>query len=180
MVEPKDPEALFEILQPRGGKSNVPEYETIFQAWAWFCISTYIKYGGYREWLDLSNSAADSTRQLYEHPYTVHTEILKTQGNIIAIDRHMKDIALTTDSTADSTAVQELTVAIDGLEQDIFAAFDLLYERFRGDQALLDSALQAVRDWKVVRDEILHLENAGLKEQADALQKSAGGQSRFS
>ncbi len=87
----------------------------------------------------------------------------------------MKDIALTTDSTADSTAVQELTVAIDGLEQDIFAAFDLLYERFRGDQALLDSALQAVRDWKVVRDEILHLENAGLKEQADALQKSAGG-----
>ncbi len=93
----------------------------------------------------------------------------------------MKDIALTTDSTADSTAVQELTVAIDGLEQDIFAAFDLLYERFRGgDQALLDSALQAVRDWKVVRDEILHLENAGLKEQADALQKSAGGQSRFS
>ncbi len=118
------------------------------------------------------NSAADSTRQLYEHPYTVHTEILKTQGNIIAIDRHMKDIALTTDSTA----VQELIVAIDGLEQDIFAAFDLLYERFRGDQALLDSALQAVRDWKVVRDEILHLENAGLKEQADALQKSAGAE----
>lgn len=118
------------------------------------------------------NRAADSTRQLYDHPYTVHTEILKIQGNIVAIDRHMKDIALTNDQKA----VQSWIAKIDELEADVFEAFDLLYDRFRGDPLLLDDALRAVQDWRAVRDEILRLENADLKVQASEVRRGPGAE----
>lgn len=116
------------------------------------------------------NRVADSTHGLYDHPYTVHTEILNIKANIIAMDRHMKDIALT-----DNLGQRQLWIArIDELEEAAFESFDVLYNRFQGDPAILDNAKQAVLAWQDIRGEILHLENSGNLAQAAGLRRGQG------
>ncbi len=122
------------------------------------------------------NRLAGFTRQLYDHPYTVHTESLRIQRNIIAIDRQMKDIAL----ADDGVEIQNWVAEIKRLEAETLEAFDLLYERFRGDPEILDNALQALQAWQPIRDEILSLKEAGLKAQAaEVLKGSGAGQFRL-
>ncbi len=117
------------------------------------------------------NRVAGSTRQLYDHPYTVHTEILRIQRNVTAIDRHMKDIAL----ADDEGEIQNWVAEINQLETETLEAFDILYDRFRGDPEILDNALRALEAWQPIREEILGLEEAGLKAQAAELRGEAAG-----
>ncbi len=108
------------------------------------------------------NQIADGTQRMINHPYTVHTEILRAQRNIIAIGREMKDVVINTDRLALENNIK----TIDELEKVALEAFDLLYERFLGERAMIERAHQAVIDWKPIRDEAINLQLAG--RQADA------------
>ena len=103
------------------------------------------------------NRIGDSTRMMYDHPYTVHTEILQVQRNIINIDRELGYL-LTED---DRQVIQARSRNIDELEQEALDAFDLLYERFLGDARLLDKVNEALVVWKPIRDEVLRLKLSG-------------------
>ena len=96
---------------------------------------------------------ANSTKELFEYPYTVHTEILEVQRNVIDMDREVVKILL----AADPVAQQEYADFINELERETLEAFDSLYERFLDDHILLDGALQAITDWKPIRDEVIRL-----------------------
>lgn len=98
-----------------------------------------------------------STQNLYEHPYVISTSILAVKGDVIAIDREMKEVIKSTNRQT----IAEHAEVIDELEEDILVNFELLYDRFLGDEAILDSTLAAITDWKPIRDEIVRLQRTG-------------------
>ncbi|NLK08495.1 MAG: hypothetical protein GX316_07335, partial [Firmicutes bacterium] len=74
------------------------------------------------------DDVASDTYRLIDHPYTVHTEILKVQRDVIAIEREMHEIMGSTDRKGIENSIKNINT----LEQGIFKSFDLLYERFLG------------------------------------------------
>lgn len=99
---------------------------------------------------------ADTTEDMFNHPYTAHTTALSIQSNIIAMSRETKDYVLATDSAARSQSVKRL----EELEKQILQEFDALYDSFMGDPALIDDALQAFKDWGPIRQELSGIQNS--------------------
>lgn len=93
---------------------------------------------------------SNTTTLMYDHPYTVHTEILRARGNIIAMSKEME----TGNVGMDEAKIEK----IDRLEGEVFESFIVLYNSFRGDPDILDDALNAFMDWKPIRDEIIGLQ----------------------
>lgn len=118
------------------------------------------------------NKIAASTNLMFEHPYTVHTEILRVQRNVMAMGREMKDVLLLTDRQA----LQNKMDILDELEQVALEAFDTLYEKFLGDIALLDNAQNALLDWKPIRDEVIRLQMEDKPQEARAITEGKGAQ----
>lgn len=100
---------------------------------------------------------AATTEDLLNHPYTVSTSILAIKGNVIAIDREMKEVIRVTNRET----IRGHGEVIDALEEEVIEAFDLVYERFLGDQAILDATVEAIQEWKPIRDEIIRLQRTG-------------------
>lgn len=100
---------------------------------------------------------ASSTLDLYDHPYMVSTSVLAMKGNVIAIDREMKEIIRATNRDT----ILKYGEQINEFEQDILKSIELVYERFLGDHALIDAVLEAITDWKPIRDEIIRLQRVG-------------------
>lgn len=96
---------------------------------------------------------ADSTKGLFEEPYTIHTEILRIQRNIIDMDRELVKILL----AADPAVQQEYAHVIAALERETLEAFTVLSERFTGDMILLEQAQTAILEWRTIRDEVIRL-----------------------
>lgn len=105
---------------------------------------------------------ADTTEDMFNHPYTAHTTALSIQSNIIAMSRETKDYVLATDSAARSQSVKRL----EELEKQILQEFDALYDSFMGDPALIDDALQAFKDWGPIRQEVIRYTELGQAELA--------------
>lgn len=100
---------------------------------------------------------AGNTEDLLNHPYTVSTSILSIKSNIIAIDREMKEVIRVTNRET----IREHGEVIDALEEDIMESFELIYERFLGDEAILDATVEAILEWKPIRDEIIRFQRSG-------------------
>lgn len=98
-----------------------------------------------------------STQNLYNHPYAVNTSVLTIKADVIAIDREMKEIIKATSRDVIASHGE----VINALEAEIHENFELLSERFLGDQEILDSAFEAIVNWKPLRDEIIRLQRVG-------------------
>lgn len=109
------------------------------------------------------NQMADSTKLMYDQPYAVHTSILRVQRNITAIGREMKDVLM----ISDSSALEANEANITELENEVYSEFEILYDRFKGDHAILDSALEAFQAWQPVREDIVRLMRLGIIMQAN-------------
>lgn len=93
---------------------------------------------------DLSNT----TDQLYLHPFTVSTAVLRIDGNIARIHGAMRDAA----SAMSDSEAQAATTAIDSYEAQVLDDFKRVEERFLGDKSRVLEARQLMLDWKALRD----------------------------
>ena len=100
---------------------------------------------------------AQSTERLFYEPYTIHTAALGIQRNIIAMDREMKEIIRITGRDL----IAQHGEVIDAYQLEIDEQFELLYDRFSGDTLLVDETLDAINEWKPIRDEIIRLQRLG-------------------
>ena len=116
------------------------------------------------------HSLWQSTANLYDHPFTVSNAVRDIRSNIIAMHREMKDIALakTTDQIHRSSA------KVDVLEKDVLSLFDVVSERFLGDIGHVNETHQSFIDWKVIRDEVIALQQAGERLKAAEITKGKG------
>jgi len=82
----------------------------------------------------------------------------------------MKDVAL-----AESIEeVNKSAKVVDSLEQATFDSFNIIFERFLGDQRDVKSAHQAFSAWKIIRDEVIQLSLNSEKNRAAEITKGKG------
>ena len=117
-----------------------------------------------------ARTIADFTTLLYRHPYTVSTATLRIQGNITAMHRLMKDVAL-----AENIRELESTIRnVNAYEADVFSDFDLVAERFLGDKAEVEALSEKFAGWRAIREEVIALTSEGRNEEAAAITKQKG------
>ncbi|WP_281301088.1 MULTISPECIES: methyl-accepting chemotaxis protein [unclassified Iodidimonas] len=115
---------------------------------------------------------SDLTSRLHRHPYTVSNAVRDIRGNILAIHRDMKDIALTDDQGAVNAGI----LSIGAFEKEVEAEFRLVEERFLGDQALIRQAYKSFQDWHPIRNDMIALIEAGDRASAAAITSERGKQ----
>lgn len=115
-------------------------------------------------------SLAELTTKMYLHPLTVSNAIREIETKIAEMHRSMKDVAL-----AENTASLEAAVkAVDTGEQEVYETFDIIKERFLGDQKDVDDLIQTFDQWKPIRDEVIRLMKNGEKAEAAAITSGKG------
>jgi signal transduction histidine kinase/CheY-like chemotaxis protein len=101
----------------------------------------------------LTNTLAELTSKMYQHPFTVSNAALKVNTDITEMRKHMLIIALTRN-------VQELEHAVSLVnehEKKVYDNFDIIMERFLGDKNKIINARKNFSDWKAVREDIYKL-----------------------
>jgi methyl-accepting chemotaxis protein len=82
----------------------------------------------------------------------------------------MKDVAL----AADAAGIDAAAATVDQYEHDVFKEFDIIAERFLGDQQQVKDVRKNFADWKIIRDEVIALMRAGNQRQAADITKGKG------
>lgn len=113
---------------------------------------------------------ADLTEKLYRHPYAVSTSVRDIKSGIIAMHRSMKDVALAPDVEGINYAVN----MVKSYENDIYAQFDLLSERFLGDPKTITNAKELFEDWEPIREEVIDHMRKGDREAAANVTRTKG------
>lgn len=115
-------------------------------------------------------SMSGITSQLYRHPFTVATEVLKANADIMAIDRSMKDVVL----AEDEDSLQQAIDLVNSYENSVYQSFDLVKERFLGDSAQLERVLETIRSWRPIRQEVINLVGTDRRQEALAITHGKG------
>jgi len=120
--------------------------------------------------LQESKEIAQFTNKMYRHPLAVSNAVLQANADIIAMHRHMKDVAL----AENDAQLDQAIVLVDTFEQDVYRQFELVRERFLGQQAKIGDAYKAFVDWKSIRAEVIQLQRSGKRLEAAAITKGKG------
>jgi len=110
------------------------------------------------------------TETLYNHPLMVRRAIDKLHVDIITIQRDMRDLFLADDEKKAASGVNRIDVA----EADASAQLDILYSRFLGPRADVDSVKQAFVIWNSMCDESIRLFRQGRTKEAVERSKNSG------
>ena len=89
--------------------------------------------------LNSMTTLSDLTTRLYRHPFAVSNAALAANAEIVGMHRSMKDVALATRRFA---GINRASAAVDAHEAAVFAQFEIIRERFLGDQSMVDAALR--------------------------------------
>jgi len=116
------------------------------------------------------NSVAVLTEELYDRPVTAWAAVLRINKDIISMHRSMKDVAL---STSAAEITKHVTL-VDEAEVKVLADFRLVRDRFAGDPALVEDALQSFLSWRPIRDEVIKMSLAGRQQEAAIVTQTAG------
>jgi len=124
--------------------------------------------------LNQSNILAELTDKMHKHPFTVSNTVRQVNIYILEMRSNLKDIILKKTEEIDSE-VQE----IDVLETQVQKSFEVLKERFLGDQQQIDRLIELFTEWQPIRDKIIRLKKAGQQEQAETLVMSGEGYQHY-
>lgn len=117
-----------------------------------------------------TQSLADLTTSLYEHPLAVSNAVLEANSDIISMHRHMKDVALARNS-------RELERAVARVREDethAYQHFKVIMDRFLGEKSRIVTAKKAFADWAFIRSEVIRLTRQKKYAEAAALTKGRG------
>ena len=113
---------------------------------------------------------ADLTYKMHRHPLTVSNSVLEVNATIVAMHRHMKDVVLANNEKELERAV----AAVNADEAKIYKLFDIIGERYLGDQETIQAALSSFQNWKPIRQSVIdHMRN-GDRHMAAGITKGIG------
>ena len=115
---------------------------------------------------------AGLTTKIYNHPLQVTRAVLSADTGIVKIHRSMKDVALSANMSELDTAIAK----VDGHERSIYQQLAIVERWVLGDEgaALNAEATRLFREWKPIRDEVIHLTRARDRARAAAIAKVKG------
>lgn len=104
------------------------------------------------------------TRTIYNHPLVVSNAALQSNVSITKIHRNMKDVVLFEDSGRIQLSIDKVNYE----EQQVYLHLDIVKNSILGDQGkiLENKARILFRNWKSIRDEVIHLVGSGERERA--------------
>lgn len=114
------------------------------------------------------NTLAGLNDRLYRHPLAVTNAVLEAKTAVTAMQRDLRNMALTDSAAEIEAAVAEL----DTLEHEVDGRLDVAAERFLGDGALIDDIRRSFAAWKPIRDQIIAMARAGQNDDAAGLMTS--------
>ena len=118
---------------------------------------------------------SDSTKNLYEHPYTVISSTKTIQSNLASMSRSMKDVLLSKCEEDIQSALREIEIS----ETIILKEFDVISDRFLGDKEQVKAFYNSFIDSKATREKVLLLKKSGKLDQAAAVMKSESHYNRL-
>ena len=110
------------------------------------------------------------TQKLYDHPFAVSNAVLEIEKDIVAMHLSMKDIAL----AKSNEEIDKVYSTIDKYEKEIMKDFELIKERFLGEKYYWEEAMQAIVDWRSIRESAVRDMKAGNFEQATLTTETTG------
>jgi methyl-accepting chemotaxis protein len=131
-------------------------------------IAMSVAFGVYA--LQTVAGTADFTRKLYHHPYAVSVASLQLNGDMIAINRSMKDVLL----AKNGEQIDKAVAAVNASDADAVAQLKILRERFQGDATIVNELEKTVLDWRPVREQVIALVRDNKKEAAVEVVASKG------
>lgn len=127
----------------------------IFGAGFGLIILGIIAFGAFS--FNQAQTLSNLTEKLFRHPYTVSVAVRDIELGIASIHLSMRNVML----AESPDEIQKGVVAVDAYEADTLKQFDILRERFLGDQAMVEDVYTLMAGWKVLRDELIGLKREG-------------------
>ncbi|MBF0379091.1 MAG: methyl-accepting chemotaxis protein [Desulfamplus sp.] len=106
---------------------------------------------------------AKNLDKLYKHPHTVITTMLRIDGNMVRMRLGMRYLRFAKNDSDFRKIEQQLAE----YQEEIIKEFDLIKDRFLGDQTSVDEAINLFIGWKTFRDEEIAFVKAGKIKEAD-------------
>lgn len=119
-----------------------------------------------------SQSLAELTSKLYNHPHTVSNSVLIVHAKIISIHRYMKDVVLAKNSSELESAISK----VKDEEAIVHQQFEIILERFLGDKSRISKAHDAFEQWREIRSEVIELRRQSRFDEAAAITKGKGAE----
>ncbi len=116
------------------------------------------------------NTIAVQAENLYNHPYRVSNAARNINIHLVSMHRYMKDVAL----AEDGQQIQMAASLVDKHEQQVQKNFDVVFEHYLGKRSDIQSAYKAFIDWKVIRDQVIHLKTQGNNKAAADITRTNG------
>ncbi len=110
---------------------------------------------------------SEQTESLYEHPFAVTNAIQRIETNSAMMQRAMKDVLLASNESELNTALDLITQC----EKTVYEKFDIINEKFLGDNQLANEARTIFGKWKSNRDMVIEKKKQGDNENAIRIQK---------
>ena len=108
------------------------------------------------------NKVSSVTNQLYDHPYTVSTAMLRIDSNILRMHVAVKELI----SATTPEEINTYRTIIDQTEKKVLVDFQVVEKQFLGEPKMVQDALQAFLSWKPIRDQAISLTLAGKRLEA--------------
>lgn len=108
--------------------------------------------------------------KLYEHPYAVSNASKIIQTNIVSMHSYMKDIA----SAESSDEIERVKEQIEANQKIIFEQFDIIFQKYLGDEKDIQRSYVTFVHWEPIRDEVISLMQNGKQKEAFRITKGKG------
>jgi len=118
----------------------------------------------------MNNDLAKQTTELYDHPHTVRKAVGDMKADMLLIQREMKELSLTGGKENKSDILQNIEI----YKGDINKQFTVLYDRYLGPRADIDSAVINFTRYNTIREETVRLLNEGKIEEVKSRTKFSG------
>ncbi len=118
------------------------------------------------------NSIAKDAENLYQHPYAVSNASRNVNINLISMHRYMKDVVLAENEIQLRTAKKY----VEQYEKKVQENFNIIFNRYLGDQKDIQIVYNAFLDWKTIRDEVIFLKTQGKNKDAAHITKNKGAE----
>jgi signal transduction histidine kinase/DNA-binding response OmpR family regulator/HAMP domain-containing protein len=120
---------------------------------------------------------SDITSDIYTHPLAIGNAVRDAEINIGLIRNRMVTIGLRDHYQDMEKAILEKTITdINRFEQEIFRSFSLIKQRSLDNRGLVDTTIELLRNWKLMRDEEIELARSEKHSELTAIIQGRGAE----
>jgi signal transduction histidine kinase/CheY-like chemotaxis protein len=112
----------------------------------------------------------ENNKYLYRHPFKVNIAVREIQTHVLAMQRSLKNVVLAETQNQVDVALHSMQAE----EAEVYRLFDTVRALYLGKRASVDSAVNAFRDWRLVREQIIRANKPGIELEPIRLVNSTG------